>query len=157
MSFRRTAVVCFVFVMLGFGMLIEAADVPRSAPSAGLPAGKMLSPEALLKPDGTLALDRGLSGAVDVRGWNVTLDTRRGPVLTPQHLASDSAAASAWSALADQGLNGPPGAVFLKVRSFGGGQAPSRRHSDAEDNQRSFHSLEHIRSCFHSKHSLHGA
>ena len=38
--------------------------------------------ERLLNPDGTLKLSAGGSGALDLRGWNVTLDSQRGPILT---------------------------------------------------------------------------
>ena len=42
--------------------------------------------EDLLAPDGTLRLDGTVNGAVDISGWNVTLDPDDGPVFSPQAL-----------------------------------------------------------------------
>lgn len=44
-------------------------------------------PETLLNPDGTLRLDGTFSGALDVSGWQVTLDPERGPLFAPQSSA----------------------------------------------------------------------
>src|SRR5689334_7878366 len=40
--------------------------------------------ESLLNPDGTLKLNIGFVGTLDLHGWNVKFDSKRGPVLTPQ-------------------------------------------------------------------------
>ena len=45
-----------------------------------------LPAEDLLAPDGTLRLDGTVNGAVDINGWNVTLDPDNGPVFSPQAL-----------------------------------------------------------------------
>jgi len=42
--------------------------------------------EDLLAPDGTLHLDGTFNGAVDINGWNVTLDPDNGPIFSPQAL-----------------------------------------------------------------------
>jgi hypothetical protein len=42
--------------------------------------------EDLLNPDGTLHLDGTFNGAVDINGWNVTLDPDNGPIFSPQAL-----------------------------------------------------------------------
>jgi hypothetical protein len=42
--------------------------------------------EDLLAPDGTLHLDGTFNGAVDISGWNVTLDPDNGPVFSSQAL-----------------------------------------------------------------------
>jgi hypothetical protein len=42
--------------------------------------------EDLLNPDGTLRPDGTFNGAVDISGWNVTLDPDNGPVFSPQAL-----------------------------------------------------------------------
>ncbi|MEW6363960.1 MAG: IPT/TIG domain-containing protein [Acidobacteriota bacterium] len=68
-------------------------------------ATKTVSPHGVVNPDGTIATDRGLACAVDLRGWDVTLDSQRGPVLRPKHRAMGSTLAPGWSALANQGLN----------------------------------------------------
>jgi hypothetical protein len=51
----------------------------ESSPQA-LPA------EDLLNPDGTLRLDGTFTGALDIKGWNVTLDPDNGPIFSPQAL-----------------------------------------------------------------------
>ena len=53
--------------------------------------GKESSPQALpaedlLNPDGTLRLDGTFTGALDIKGWNVTLDPDNGPIFSPQAL-----------------------------------------------------------------------
>jgi hypothetical protein len=45
-----------------------------------LPAEDLLAPDGTLRPDGTF------NGAVDISGWNVTLDPDNGPVFSPQAL-----------------------------------------------------------------------
>jgi len=92
-----------VFVVSGSCALLSADDAGRRPIAAsGLAAGQMLSPEALLRPDGTLALNTGLSGSIDLRGWEVTLDSERGPVLAPEPMTP--AAGPTWSALPHDGL-----------------------------------------------------
>jgi N-acetylneuraminic acid mutarotase len=71
----------------------------------------MVSPEGLLNADGTLDLSTGFQGTLDLRGWEVTLDGERGPVLEP---ASVSAASGpAWGVLPNDGLNGTVYAVAV--------------------------------------------
>ena len=65
--------VALVVVLLALGVM-------ASAPPAQ--AAQMIPVQALLNPDGTLNLSTGASGALDLRGWNVTLDSVRGPILT---------------------------------------------------------------------------
>lgn len=63
---------------------------------------------SLLNPDGSINMTTGAVGTVDLRGWKVTLDSKRGPILTPR---SEPAAPSAaqpsdeWWALPHNGLN----------------------------------------------------
>lgn len=40
--------------------------------------------ERLLNPDGTINTIAGVNGTLDLRGWNITLDSKRGPILSPQ-------------------------------------------------------------------------
>ena len=61
---------------------------------------KTLSPDEILNSDGTLNLTQGQVGTVDVRGWNITLDPQRGPVLAP-----NAPTAEGWSDL-NQGVSG---------------------------------------------------
>jgi len=67
-----------------------------------LAAPRAIPVEALLNPDGTLNTSTGASGTLDLRGWNVTLDSVRGPVLSRN--APAALAAGTWSALGT-GLN----------------------------------------------------
>ena len=81
-------------------LVVLVALVILTAPMAGMHAAAQTLPiEALLNSDGTINASTGASGAFNLRGWNVTLDSKRGPLLT----RGDTPAA--WSALAHNGLN----------------------------------------------------
>ena len=74
----------------------------------GLPAhgqSRALDPASLLNPDGTLDLTSNPHGVFELRGWDVTLDTLRGPILTPHASAPAAPGAPAWTSLASNGLN----------------------------------------------------
>lgn len=64
-------------------MITLLAGLSVTAPNA-LPArAATIEPaavERLLNPDGSLNLNSGFRGALDLRGWNVSLDSTRGPV-----------------------------------------------------------------------------
>lgn len=72
------------------------------APAPVAARTQTLSVESLLNPDGTLNIITGASGAVDLRGWNVTLDSRRGPILTPSNDVAPTV--RTWKALPGNGL-----------------------------------------------------
>jgi hypothetical protein len=65
-----------------------------------------LDPASLLKPDGTLDLTSNPHGVFDLRGWDVALDSARGPILSPQNRPTNAPASGVWSALPGNGLNG---------------------------------------------------
>jgi hypothetical protein len=54
---------------------------PNAAPAAS--AHSDLTVAELVNPDGTLNLRSGYNGTLDLTGWQVTLDTKRGPLFTP--------------------------------------------------------------------------
>src|SRR5262245_45635313 len=94
---RRMAVVLVLGVALG------AWGVPTALGASQFP---LLSVESLRNPDGTLNLTTGQQGTLDLRGWQVALDSTRGPILTqaaPQ--PASLAAANTWTALPHNGLN----------------------------------------------------
>jgi hypothetical protein len=62
-------------------------------------AGELLAADTMLNPDGTLNLRAGTSGAIDLRGWNVTLDAVRGPVFAPAGQPQNKPTALVWSTL----------------------------------------------------------
>ena len=68
-------------------------------------AGELLAADTLLNADGTLNLRAGASGAIDLRGWNVTLDSTRGPVFEPSDRAPNAPSAVDWNPLGT-GMNG---------------------------------------------------
>ena len=76
--YRRasTCVLFFVVLFTALGLLV------LNAPSRAAASSTSVSIEHLLNSDGTLNLHTGFSGALDLRGWNVTLDSKRGPILT---------------------------------------------------------------------------
>lgn len=92
MKSLRRWVLCFLIVlsMPGLPMKAEARLVPlRKAPPEEV---AQLSPETLLNPDGTLRLGAGVSGVLNLKGWPLSLNPKRGPVLKP--LAANSS--SEW-------------------------------------------------------------
>lgn len=68
---------------------------------------QLISVASLLRPDGTLNAAAGVNGTLDLRGWNVTLDSKRGPVLAPEQEADvpSSVPVDQWWALPHRGLN----------------------------------------------------
>jgi hypothetical protein len=66
-----------------------------------------LSPASFLNSDGSLRLDGRFTGALDLAGWQVRLDPRRGPVFAPTATPS-----SGWNALGN-GLNNWVGAIAI--------------------------------------------
>lgn len=95
----RRVFVCaaLVAVLFALSVLTGAGSLAHAAPT--------LSVSDLLNPDGTLNTSRGINGALDLRGWNVTLDAARGPILSPNAPAPAAPNAPTWSALANNGLN----------------------------------------------------
>ena len=93
-----------LFFLLIAALLIVAPGI-TSSPTRSVQAtsGGAVSPETLLNPDGTLNLLTGFEGTLDLRGWEVTLDSKRGPVLKPA--SSTAAAGAGWHALPNQGLD----------------------------------------------------
>jgi roadblock/LC7 domain-containing protein len=83
-----------------------SSTAPVLAQSQNLEVG------SLLNPDGTINTTTGVSGALDLRGWKVTLDSFRGPVLAPQS-APAAASNAGWSGFANNGLNGSVTALAL--------------------------------------------
>ncbi len=82
-----------LYLIFGFTIAISALlfTAPPAGASARLPqtAQNKIPAAALVKSDGTLDLQKGVNGSLDLAGWNVTLDSERGPVLAPQARARD--------------------------------------------------------------------
>jgi N-acetylneuraminic acid mutarotase len=97
----RTLRLFFIAALL----VVAAGTAPAGPTRAEEPVpGDGVSPEGLLNADGTLDLATGFQGTLDLRGWEVTLDGERGPVLEPATVSA--ASAPAWGALPNGGLNG---------------------------------------------------
>ena len=60
--------------------LVAATDDDEDDDPQTIPVEDLLNPDGTLRPDGTF------NGAVDISGWNVTLDPDNGPVFSPQAL-----------------------------------------------------------------------
>lgn len=119
----RWIVACITLLTLIFG-------VPGTADaSAGPLKAQKTSPEALLNADGTLNLNDGFHGALDLAGWNVQIDPQRGPIFAPE-----SAAPGQWAnvgvssngslndyvlALAVSGTDVYVGGAFVNVNNKG--------------------------------------
>lgn len=100
-----------LFLMFGllvvFSLSLVTANPSQASSIQTTPIENKIPVAALVKPDGTLDLHRGVNGSLDVVGWNVTLDPQRGPVFT-----QNSPAASGWSGLGN-GLDGTVLAVAV--------------------------------------------
>lgn len=105
----------FLLTLGVVGLLVLQTPAPVAAQA------KQLAVESLLNTDGTLNLTTGASGAVDLRGWHVTLDPQRGPVLSRGNageVADETGSAlghglySAVNALAVSGTDVYVGGVF---------------------------------------------
>lgn len=83
--------------LLALLLLSYQAAVPASAQSRTIPI------TSLLNEEGTINTATGASGTLDLRGWNVTLDSKRGPILSPQ--AHAAPLTGSWSALSHGGLD----------------------------------------------------
>jgi hypothetical protein len=55
------------------------AAPPGSDLTLGAPAGAV-SPDRLLDPDGTLDMSTGFEGTLDLRGWELSIFARHGPI-----------------------------------------------------------------------------
>ena len=93
-------------------LAVAVGTAPPPARSVQAAPGTTVSPEELLNPDGTLDLSTGFQGTVDLRGWQVTLDGERGPVLEPAS-APDAAQVIGWQALPKQGLDNAVNALAV--------------------------------------------
>ena len=82
-SLARLGLILVLLIVL---LIQPAAPATAAAAPSAIPAA------ALRNADGTLNAWAGASGALDLAGFNVTLDAVRGPILSP-------AAAGDWSAL----------------------------------------------------------
>ncbi|MBI3172672.1 MAG: S-layer homology domain-containing protein [Chloroflexi bacterium] len=70
-----------LFVLLN--LLIGLLAATPATPARAAKTTKGISPEILLNPDGSLNTHMGVSGAIDLSGWDIQLDIQRGPVLAP--------------------------------------------------------------------------
>ncbi len=92
-----TAALCLLF--------IASADLPAQATTLQQTAGVPVV--GLLNTDGTLDLSRAPQGVLDLRGWDVQLDARLGPVFLP-----DLTGGGPWSSLG----SGLSSSVFALLR-----------------------------------------
>jgi hypothetical protein len=89
-------------IKLQFRLLAVLSLLLTSLPASPALAGRGADPPAgLLKADGALSLPTGFSGALDLRGWDVTLDAQRGLLIRPEGGDPSASAFSGgdWSAL----------------------------------------------------------
>ena len=84
-------------VILGLLLSVMIVLAPNATPAAF--AAPLIPAATLLNADGTLNLRAGTSGAIDLRGWNVTLDAVRGPVFEPAETPPNVPTALVWSTL----------------------------------------------------------
>ena len=118
--FLSAVMAMFIALLLTISGVPALAIGPAAPPNSaltlpGTSAGDE-SPNGLLNPDGTLDVSTDFQGALNLHGWQVTLDDERGPVLKPASRPVASQV-TAWSALPNQGLSGgsSPGVHVLAV------------------------------------------
>src|SRR5579859_8105470 len=75
-----------------------SARAMPARPLAAPAAIQAVSPARLLNPDGTMRLDGQFAGSLDLKGWNVRLDARRGPVFAPGG-GGEAAPGGQWASL----------------------------------------------------------
>ncbi len=112
-----------LFLSLGVLFLLTTPAIPPAAAAQTIPAAVVRNSDAasqtvpaatLRNPDGTMNLANGINATLDLHGWQVTLDSKRGPVLSPASSAVPQSA-SLWHVLPHQGLNGANGVTSLAV------------------------------------------
>ena len=91
---RTTQIVLHTALLLAIVLGAAPAAALSQAQPAAIPAA------SLLNPDGTLRLDGAASGAINLSGWNVSLDPQRGPVFAPA-----LAPAGEWGKVGTSGMN----------------------------------------------------
>jgi hypothetical protein len=70
------------FILLA-ALLFSALTPATLATAQTESASEAVSPAGMLNPDGTLDLDEGFSGALDLSGYNVQMDPKLGPIFGP--------------------------------------------------------------------------
>ena len=109
----------FSLRLAGVAMLIllaVAGNAPRASAhqDASAPDTTLLPAERLVNTDGTLHVAPGFIGTLNLRGWDVTLDARRGPLLAraqarpmaiPPHSPMVVGNPTTWTPLSYGGLN----------------------------------------------------
>ncbi len=89
-----------VIFLTAVGSVSGPIHLAQAAHGASQPASA-----AWLNPDGTVNLHAGLQGALDLRGWQVTLDGRRGPLFAPAGSSPARPEAPSWYHL-ETGMQG---------------------------------------------------
>jgi len=96
----KTLHLLFIAALLALVLGTAPAKPVQAKPA---PLAGAISPGGLLNPDGTLDTTTGFQGTLDLRGWEVTLDSERGPLFKP--VSRPAAPPIAWHALPNKGLN----------------------------------------------------
>ncbi len=90
-----------LLLALIFGTLAPVTHAQAKAADSA--SSKGASPEGMLNADGTLKLDQGFRGALDLSGYSVDIDSARGPVFGPARSVQSAVTPGNWAALGDGG------------------------------------------------------
>ena len=101
-SLAKALHLLFIAALLALALGTTPAKPVQADPA---PLAGAVSPGGLLNPDGTLDTTTGFQGTLDLRGWEVTLDGDRGPLLKQAN--NPDYPPLAWHALPNQGLYTP--------------------------------------------------
>ena len=97
----------FSVLLVALFSLLMPAEIVQAAPTA-LHQADLTSPQGFLNADGTLRLSSGLNGTLDLNGWNVQIDSQRGPLFSPKVSGNNaplSVPAGKWAGIGDGGGN----------------------------------------------------
>ena len=96
-SINPFAIIIFLIGLCGPVATVHAVEPKVSA---------SVSPRGFLNADGTLRLNSGLRGSLDIQGYNVRLDPKRGPVFSSAPIQSQATALATvgnWAAIGHGG------------------------------------------------------
>ncbi len=89
-----------VLLLLALAFSALAPATTAQAAQTESASSKGISPAGMLNPDGTLNLDKGFHGTLNLSGYSVQLDPVRGPVFGPEgSVASSVPAVNQWGSL----------------------------------------------------------
>ena len=80
----------FMITFFALCLALNLVGTPQTfAYAKAVEKTELISPEELLNPDGTLNLDGSFSGTLNLDGYNVSMDPKRGPVFSQANIPAE--------------------------------------------------------------------